>query len=357
MNTKKVIIGLVVVVLLVVVAVVSLPKRQEAQVKIGAVLSLTGMAAVDGQNMKEGIEFAKKELAKEGVTLDVVYEDDGTVPTKTVSGINKVVDINKVSAIIGPTWSFLSASAADTIQQKKVVSYNPGNTSEHVEGKSDYFLFGAPKNSLKEGPTTEWLKNRNAKRVAIVLEEGAWGNSHIPPFSNAVKNSGGEVVMTERIPFSFTGSDIQTIVAKIKNQKVDAVLFTGFDASTAILINKIQELTPGLPFLAATEIAKKHNEDGKIHVSEKDNVYVVIPEASQAFREAFKKEYGKMPGSYADRAFDGTMMIAKALVEKPKEAELNTYIRQMDYKGYMGTYSFDKNNDIVGGTWVVEQLK
>lgn len=355
---SKKIISIIIIAIVILGSIIMINNSKKTEdIKIGAALSLTGMAAVDGQNIKEGIEFAKADLAKQGINLEVVYEDDGTVPAKTVSAINKLSDIDKVDAIIGPTWSFLSAAAADTIQQKKIVSFNPANTSEHVEGKSDYFLFGAPKNSLKEEPTTEWLKTIGAKKVAIVLEEGAWGDSHLVSFENAINNSGAELVITERIPFTATGADIQTIISKLKNQGAEAVLFTGFDASTAILINKIQELTPGLSILAATEIAKKHNEDGKIHVSEKDNVYVVIPEASQKFREDFKKEYGKYPGSYADRAYDGTMMIAKAIKEKPEGADLNQYIHQMDYQGYMGTYSFDTNNDLVGGKWIVEMLK
>ena len=356
-HMKKIIISIGVLILVVVLIVNLFGEKPQQTVKIGAVLSLTGMAAVDGQNIKDGIEFAKKELAKDGVTLEVVYEDDATEPAKTVSAVTKVATIDSVDAIIGPTWSFLSAAAASTIQEKKIVSYNPANTSEHVEGQSDYFLFGAPKNSLKEDPSTKWLKTQNAKKVAIVLEQGAWGDSHLPPFENAIKNSGGELVITERIAFGATGADIQTIVAKLKDKNVDAVLFTGFDASTAIFINKMEEILPGTSVLAATEIAKKHNEEGKINVEEKDNIYVVIPSASKQFQDAFEKEYGRLPGSYADRAYDGVMMIVKAKLEKQEGVDLNQYIRTMNYKGYMGTYTFDSNNDLIGGEWVIEQLK
>jgi branched-chain amino acid transport system substrate-binding protein len=356
MNIKK-ILSIVVIIGIILGFSFVFNKPKEQGIQIGAVLSLTGMAAIDGQNIKDGIEFAKKQLAKDGIKLEVVYEDDGTEPIRTVSAINKLSDIDKVTAIIGPTWSFLSSSAADTIQNKKIVTYNPVNTSEHVENKSDYFLFGAPKNSLKQEPTKKWLEKIGAKKVAIVVEEGAWGDSHLPPFENATKEVGGEVVITEKIPFSASGTDIQTIVTKVKQSGAQAVLFTGFDSSTAVFINKVDEIAPGLPILAATEIAKKHNQDGKINVEESDNVYVIIPSASDEFKQAFEKEYGRLPGSYADRAYDGTMMIVKAIIEKPDGADLNKYIREMNYEGFMGTYKFDANNDIVGGEWIVEQLK
>jgi hypothetical protein len=50
------------------------------------------------------------------------------------------------------------------------------------------------------------------------------------------------------------------------------------------------------------------------------------------------------------------MMLAKAIVEKAEDADLNQYIREMNYEGYMGTYNFDSNNDFVGGEWVIEKL-
>jgi len=354
---KKSIIALIALVLLGTLILVTNNQKQEEHIRIGAPISLTGTASIDGENIKDGIEFAKKDLAKQGIILEVVYEDDGTEPAKTISAIKKLKEFDKVDAIIGPTWSFLSSAAADTIQTNKIVSYNPANTSEHVEAQSDYFLFGATKNSLKEKPTEEWLKTIGAKKVAIVLEQGSWGDSHIKPFENAIKSSGGELVLTERIAFGATGNDIQTIISKVVASGADAVLFTGFDESTALMTNKKKDMGAKFAILEASGIAKKHNEDGKINVEPEDNVFILIPKASEEFQQAFEKEYGRLPGSYADSAYDGTMMIAKALSEKPKDADLNQYIRQMNYEGYMGTYVFDSNNDIEGGEWIVEQLQ
>jgi branched-chain amino acid transport system substrate-binding protein len=336
---------------------ISTNQKEDKHITIGAPLSLTGMASVDGQNIKDGIEFAKKELAKDGIILEVVYEDDATEPAKTVSAIKKLKDFDKVDAIIGPTWSFLASASADTIQQNKIVSYNPANTSEHVEGQSEYFLFGAPKNSLKEKPTEEWLKTIGAKKVAIVLEQGSWGDSHIKPFENAIKSSGAELVLTERIAFGATGVDIQTIISKVVNSGADTVLFTGFDESTALMINKREEMKATYSMLVASGMARKQNEEGKINVDTEDNIYIIDPVASKEFQQAFEKEYGRLPGAYSDSAYDGTMMLAKAILEKPEGADLNQYIRQMNYKGYMGTYTFDSNNDLSGGEWVVEQIK
>lgn len=353
---KKIIISILVLVILSALVVVLNHQKEDTYIKIGAPLSLTGTASVDGQNIKDGIEFAKKDLAKQGIVLEVIYEDDATEPAKTISAIKKLKDFDKVDAIIGPTWSFLASASADTVQNNKLVSYHPANTSEHVEGQSEYFLFGAPKNSLKEKPTAEWLKSINAKKVAIVLEQGLWGDSHIKPFENAIKSSGGELVLTERIAFGATGVDIQTIISKVVASDADAVLFTGFDESTALMINKKKEMGAIYSMLVASGMAQKQDEEGIINVDSTDSIYTIDPVASKEFQDAFKKEYGRLPGAYTDSAYDGTMMLAKAILEKPEGADLNQYIRQMNYEGYMGTYTFDSNNDFVGGEWAIGKL-
>ncbi len=76
-------------------------------IRIGAVLGLTGDAAQDGLSIKRGIELAKADLAKEGIVVEIEYQDDKTDPKQTVSALQYLLSTNRPQAIIGPTWSFL----------------------------------------------------------------------------------------------------------------------------------------------------------------------------------------------------------------------------------------------------------
>jgi branched-chain amino acid transport system substrate-binding protein len=356
MNTKKII--LIIVALIVVIGlIISNSSSEVYDVKIGAVLSLSGPAAIDGENIRSGIEFAKLNLERQGINLEVIYENDETESSKTVSAVKKISSIDNVDAMVGPTWSFLASAAAETIKNEKIVSFNPANTSEYVEGSNEYFIFGSPKNSLKADPVANWLKEIGAKKVAIAVLQGTWGDSHIPPFEEAIRSVDGELVLTERIPFGATGTDIQTVIAKIIVTGADAVLFTGFDESTALMVNKKKDMMAEFALLDAGNISKKQDEQGKVNINPEDEVYAIIPTTSQKFEDAYKKEYGILPGAYVDRAYDGTMMLAKAISEKPENVELKEYIKEMNYEGYMGTYNFDENNDVIGGEWVIEQIK
>ena len=336
-------------------------KANNQEIVIGAVLSETGMASIDGNNIKSGIEFAKEELAKKGVKVKVIYEDDQTNPKNTVTAIQKLVDVNHPQALIGPTWSFLADAAGPVVEKNKIVSMSPANTSEFVTANSDYFFFGAPKNAAKEVETTKWIKERGLKKIAIVVEKSGWGESHIAPFENAIKNSGAELVFIERFNFSQNttdGGSIKNIILKAKESGVDGILYTGFDQATTVLITKKQELKADFQILMATEIPVGLQKKGIVNIKDTDNIFAVIPQDSQSFNDAYKARYNEYPGSYADRGYDSLMLLVSALQNKGN-MDLKDYLKSdtAPYKGYAGVYSFDQKGDVKDSEWRVMQVK
>jgi branched-chain amino acid transport system substrate-binding protein len=153
------------------------PAPRSAGIHIGAVLGLTGDAATDALNIKRGIDLAKDDLAKQGVEVEIVYQDDHTDPKQTVSAIRYLLSTAKPQAIIGPTWSFLEDAAAPVIAQEKIIAYAPADTSEFVNVRSPYQFHGAPRNALSVKPMVAWMLQHGSKRIAIITDSSAWGLS------------------------------------------------------------------------------------------------------------------------------------------------------------------------------------
>ncbi|MBI3260592.1 MAG: ABC transporter substrate-binding protein [Ignavibacteriae bacterium] len=64
--------------------------------KIGVIVPLTGKSAVWGEAVKESID-----LAASGKNIEVVFEDSQCDPKKAVTALTKVIDVDRVSAVIG----------------------------------------------------------------------------------------------------------------------------------------------------------------------------------------------------------------------------------------------------------------
>ena len=72
-------------------------KKEEKEVKIGAILSLTGDFAIFGEEIKKGIELAVEEAKSSGLHLTVFYEDDQSLsPVAGVNAANKLITVNKI---------------------------------------------------------------------------------------------------------------------------------------------------------------------------------------------------------------------------------------------------------------------
>jgi len=358
---KKFKIGLVIAVVVIVLGLIigsglNSSKKNLGEIVIGAPISLTGTAAIDGLNFKNGLEFAKAKLAKEGVNVKIVYEDDQTNPTKTVSAIQKLVSVDKPVALVGPTWSFLADSGAKLINDSKIVAFLPGDTSEIETVQTPYYFHGAPMNAAKDTYSTQWIKDNNLKNIAVIVEQATWGDVHAKVFTKAIKDAGVKLAYVEVIPYGADNAALQAVATRIKTSGADGVLYTGFDKATAVILNKMRDMKINTPILCATEIPV-----GLVHenvITIQDNVSLIIPTKSQAFDEEYKTLMGKYPGSYTDRAADGLMMIVKALQEKPENVTLRDYMGSKDfsYNGYAGEYKFDQNGDIMKSEWRVVKL-
>src|SRR4029078_1206393 len=92
------------------------PPPQAKEVKIGVVLSLTGDNQIYGNPQKNAIQLAIDEInAAGGVPagkLTPIFEDDAGAKDKGVTAFEKLINTDKVLAIIGPTLSN-TALAAD----------------------------------------------------------------------------------------------------------------------------------------------------------------------------------------------------------------------------------------------------
>src|SRR3990172_10951780 len=83
--------------------------EKKEEIVIGAIMNLTGDASVYGQWAKSGVDLAVEQINSHGgingKLVKIEYEDDQAIPSLGISAFNKLVNINKVQAIIGPLGS------------------------------------------------------------------------------------------------------------------------------------------------------------------------------------------------------------------------------------------------------------
>lgn len=102
-------------------------------IKIGVNMELSGAAGAYGQAEKQGIELAAQEINKAGgikvgktkKKVQMIYRDNKTSTTDSASVASKLVNNDKVVAVIGPATTNAGTAAIPNITKAKVAAISP----------------------------------------------------------------------------------------------------------------------------------------------------------------------------------------------------------------------------------------
>jgi branched-chain amino acid transport system substrate-binding protein len=148
-------------------------QQDTTPIKIGWLGPLTGDVSSVGTADKQAGEIAVKEINDaggiNGRPLEVVYED-GFCDSKTASNAgNKLINIDKVVAIIGGFCSGETLAVAPTAEQNKVVMISPASTAPSISTAGDYIFRDVPSDSYQGKHAANFVYNTLGKRKAAVL--------------------------------------------------------------------------------------------------------------------------------------------------------------------------------------------
>ncbi|RLB13293.1 MAG: amino acid ABC transporter substrate-binding protein, partial [Deltaproteobacteria bacterium] len=108
---KKV--AIVLTVLLFCVAFVSGALAQE--IKVGTLLAHTGPLKEFGPNIQNGVVLAAKQMAAAGFNIKLIHEDSETSAIPATNAAKKLVEVDKVVAIIGALASGVTVPVAESV--------------------------------------------------------------------------------------------------------------------------------------------------------------------------------------------------------------------------------------------------
>lgn len=368
---KNIIIGVVLVVAIVIGIVVIRTNNTAptgATVKIGFVGPLTGDAVSYGDPIRNAVEMAVSAVNEEGGTggkmIEVVYEDGKCANKEALSAVQKLVNIDRVIAIIGGVCSSESLAMLPVTEPAKVVVLSPSSSSPHLSGAGEYFFRNAP-SDLKGGDKLAKLMTGQYKNVAIISEETDYAQGLAGVFRERVASLNGTLAASER--FAPGTTDFRSILTKIKAKNPDALLVNPqTEIAGGSIVKQAREIgitaqlygSNVLSGSQAIEIAGEHAE-GLIFVDApglmQDN-----PKAMK-FLEEYKERHGAGPGIefYTAAAYDNVRILAQAVEAVGTDTEkIRQYLANMSrFNGIVGSYRFDRNGDPEGIEFIAKKIQ
>jgi branched-chain amino acid transport system substrate-binding protein len=325
--------------------------------RIGAILSLTGSAAQYGKWSQNGIELAVSEIngagGVDGKPLEIIYEDDASVPGSAVSAAKKLIAIDHVSAIIGPLTSSSVLAAAPVAEASHVVLLSPCGSSPKITEAGDYIFRNWPSDNFEGSAMADFLAQQlHLKRVVIVAMNNEYGLGLRDVFISRGKELGLQIL--DVLSFEQGATDFRTQVARVAELKPDVVYAPGHAKEVAMLIRQSREI--GVRAVFASGVAFGAPDVFTIAGSAADGTYFTAPSfepSSQAeivkkFETSYSQRFHMQGEVFAGHAYDAVRILAKAFHDAGGDAtKVKTALYAIKhFPGVTGDTTFDRNGDV-----------
>src|SRR6188508_2709204 len=111
-------------------------KKEPTEILIGLYGSTTGGTATLGQSSRDGSQLALEEINAAGGVfgkkLRLIVEDDAGKPEEALTVVTKLINRDRVVAVLGENASSRSLAAAPMCQQNRIPMISPSSTNPKV---------------------------------------------------------------------------------------------------------------------------------------------------------------------------------------------------------------------------------
>ncbi len=286
--------------------------------RIGALLSSTGVFATLGESIKNGFEqYVKENNGKlGGRKVKVLYEDDEGDPQVALRGYRQLVSRDKIDVLVTPISSTVALALVDQIDKDRVLTINPNAAANalSLDKKSDYVYRVSYSNYQLGTPGGEYIAKNVGKTAVALAPDYPAGQETLPAFVAAYEKGGGKVVKEILPPLG--NSDYATYLTQIKDADPDVVwaFFAGADAVTFAkqykefgLADKIQ--FTGMNSWSDPLLTGAVGDAAEGIIAATQWIPTLDNDTNKSFVEGYQKEYDSMPNQFSVFGYDAAQAI------------------------------------------------
>jgi len=342
-------IGIVVVVALAIALVIIQTNEDSEEIKIGAILPLTGSSAQYGQWSKNGADLAVEEINQQGGIkgrkIKILYEDSKTDAKEGVSAINNLYTIHKIQAFITESSGVVLA-IAPIAETKKIVQLNVGAVNPQIREAGDYTFSNINDAKAEAYQMARFVFDKlQIRKLAILYANASYGIGARNAMLERFKILGGQIVADEG--FEENSGDFRTQLTKIKSAIPEAIYVVAVTKDAAIILKQAKEIGLKVRFFSTTFFEGKDIIDiagdaaeGTIYTS------TALDTSSPDVRKFISNYYDKFgitPEIYSATAYDAIKILALAIEKVGYDgSKIKNFLYTVkDYPGISGVTTFD----------------
>jgi ABC-type branched-subunit amino acid transport system substrate-binding protein len=198
--------------------------KDKGPIKVGLLPPITGLCSVYGDDCVHAGELTVQMINDEGGVLgrelQLVIQDDGTIPETAVPAAERLIKKFGCKMICGDMWSNSRLAVSTQVSEPyKTVMNNFSYDEGAICGRYYFQMNGVPNQQID--PMVDYLVKKYGKRWYFIGGNYEWPRGSIAAAKEELLKNGGEVVGEEYNPVGTT--DFSSILMRIKEAKPDVL--------------------------------------------------------------------------------------------------------------------------------------
>ena len=317
-------------------ALPSIARAANEPIRLGTLTPLTGAGGSYGPSMVRSVRAVVDAVnAAGGVggrTVELFGEDDETNPDAGVRAARKLIDVGKVSAVIG-TW----ASAVTTAVAP--LCWDSGTMLFTVSGADSitklphrgYIIRTQPNVQLQSARAAEFLATGGAKRVFALSAQTPFAVDSYDRLAAVLRERGADVA--GNVIYDASKTSFRSEVDQALRAKPDALFLNGYTADTTVLLRELFRAGfDGTRFTFGYAATPKLLEGLPHEVTEGLQVFSPSPDLDSPAFAAVRRALGTdNPDTYSCQTFDhvSLALLAVAKAGAATGAAIHGAVRQV----------------------------
>lgn len=356
------------------------PTGKPEPYKVGAIFAITGPASWLGEPERNTAVMIAEEVNKKGGInghpLEVIIEDTVGDETKTVNATKKLIESDKVCAIVGPSRSGCTMAILPIVQAAQIPLVSCAAAESIVvdeSGKQREWVFKTPqKDSHAAEKIYEHMKSKGIKKIALLTGTTGFGAQGRKQLEKIAPAWGLEIVADET--YGPKDTDMIPQLTKIKGIGAQAIVNWSIVPAQAIVCKNMKQLGMKIPLYQSHGFGNiKYVEaaggaaEGTIFPCGRLLAVDYLPDGhpQKKVLAGYKKDYEKRfkdnVSTFGGHAYDALWLVIEALKEVgPDRKKIRNYLENK--KEFVGTggvfiFSADDHNGLTREAFEILTVK
>jgi len=284
----------------------------KSEITVATIQDLSGPLAGFGKQARNGMQLRVDEINEQGGIngrkLVFKVEDSGYDPKRAVLAAQKLVNQDKIFAMVGHIGTAANVATFPVLFPKKVINFYPLTGAREMFEQPNQnlkYAFSVPYYDQMRTGTPRLVKEKGAKKVCAIYQDDEFGLEVLRGAEDGLKTVG--MGLTEKTSYKRGATDFSSQVAKMKAAGCDFVVLGTVIRETIGTIAEARKTGFAPTFLGSTAAYTDliHKLGGKAMDGLYATMAVQVPyldEASQPIRfwaNKYKTKFNEDPGVFS----------------------------------------------------------